>query len=526
MARQRRVMAQVAMVMNLDKCIGCHTCSVTCKQAWTNRAGTEYVWFNNVETRPGLGYPRRYEDQEKWQGGWIRTKSGRLKLRSGGRFKKLLSIFASPVQPELGDYYEPWTYDYEQLIQAPLGDDFPVARPKSLITGDDMAIKASANWDDSLGGIHETIEQDPIVEKLRDEANQQIKAEYEKTFMFFVPRICEHCLNPSCMAACPSGAIYKRAEDGIVLVDQDACRGWRQCITGCPYKKIYFNHRSGKAEKCTMCYPRLEVGLPTVCSETCVGRLRYIGIILYDPDQVTKAALADEKDLYEAQLDLMLDPTDPQVIADAKANGIPQDWLAAAQKSPVYALIKHFKVALPLHPEYRTMPMVWYIPPLSPVVDLLKAQGHDSEAGGNLFGAIDTLRIPVEYLAELFTAGDTEVVTLVLQKLAAMRAYMRDVTLGRERQPELAHAVGMEPKALEQMYRLLAIAKYDERYVIPKAHREQAHNLEEMGCSLDFEGGPGAGGDGPFGSSSGRPVPVAIESFADAKARQSDPSGA
>ena len=41
------------MVMNLDKCIGCHTCSVTCKQVWTNRPGTEYVWFNNVETAPG-----------------------------------------------------------------------------------------------------------------------------------------------------------------------------------------------------------------------------------------------------------------------------------------------------------------------------------------------------------------------------------------------------------------------------------------------------------------------------------------
>lgn len=63
-----RVMAQMAMVMNLDKCIGCHTCSVTCKQAWTNRSGMEYVWFNNVETRPGLGYPRSYEDQEEWKG--------------------------------------------------------------------------------------------------------------------------------------------------------------------------------------------------------------------------------------------------------------------------------------------------------------------------------------------------------------------------------------------------------------------------------------------------------------------------
>ena len=58
-----KVMAQVAMVMNLDKCIGCHTCSVTCKQAWTNREGTEYMWFNNVETRPGVGYPRTWEDQ-------------------------------------------------------------------------------------------------------------------------------------------------------------------------------------------------------------------------------------------------------------------------------------------------------------------------------------------------------------------------------------------------------------------------------------------------------------------------------
>ena len=66
-----RVMAQMAMVMNLDKCIGCHTCSVTCKQAWTNRSGVEYVWFNNVETRPGQGYPRRYEDQETWRGGWM-----------------------------------------------------------------------------------------------------------------------------------------------------------------------------------------------------------------------------------------------------------------------------------------------------------------------------------------------------------------------------------------------------------------------------------------------------------------------
>ncbi|MDQ4110907.1 MAG: nitrate reductase subunit beta [Actinomycetota bacterium] len=527
-----RVMAQMAMVMNLDKCIGCHTCSVTCKQAWTNRAGTEYVWFNNVETRPGQGYPRRYEDQEKWRGGWTLDKRGNLRLKAGGRVKKLLTIFSSPVQPELADYYEPWTYDYQTLIDAPLGDDFPVARPKSLITGEDTRITWSANWDDNLGGSMEHGHLDPIVQKIRDESNTRIKYELEQTFMFYLPRICEHCLNPSCMASCPSGAIYKREEDGIVLVDQDRCRGWRQCVTGCPYKKIYFNHRSGKAEKCTLCYPRVEVGLPTVCAETCVGRLRYLGLVLYDADAVTEAASTQsEENLYAAQLDVILDPKDPDVIAEAKKQGIPEDWLDAARRSPTYALIKDYRVALPLHPEYRTLPMVWYVPPLSPVVDLLKEQGHDAEAAPNLFGAIDSLRIPVEYLAELFTAGDTAEVDLVLKKLAAMRAYMRDVTLGRDPDGSIPAAVGMSEEEIYNMYRLLGIAKYEERYVIPTAHAEQAHDLEEMGCSLEYDDGPGMTGpglvgSGPMGEASGRPVPMAVENYHALKQRQTTDSAA
>ena len=94
-----KLMAQMAMVMNLDKCIGCHTCSVTCKQAWTNRSGVEYVWFNNVETRPGQGYPRTYENQQRWRGGWERTRRGRLRLKTGSRLRRLASIFSSPVMP-------------------------------------------------------------------------------------------------------------------------------------------------------------------------------------------------------------------------------------------------------------------------------------------------------------------------------------------------------------------------------------------------------------------------------------------
>lgn len=90
-----RVKAQVAMVMNLDKCIGCHTCSVTCKNVWTSREGTEYQWWNNVETKPGVGYPKLYEDQERWKGGWT-LKNGRLELKAGGKLKKTRQHLLQP----------------------------------------------------------------------------------------------------------------------------------------------------------------------------------------------------------------------------------------------------------------------------------------------------------------------------------------------------------------------------------------------------------------------------------------------
>jgi nitrate reductase / nitrite oxidoreductase, beta subunit len=514
-----KLMAQMAMVMNLDKCIGCHTCSVTCKQAWTNRSGVEYVWFNNVETRPGQGYPRTYEDQERWRGGWTLNRRGRLTLKGGGRLRKLLTIFSNPKLPSLNDYYEPWTYDYDTLTTAPLQEHTPVARPRSLITGEPTKITWSANWDDNLGGAPDHGHRDPLLKGIED----KVRFEFEQTFMFYLPRICEHCLNPSCAASCPSGAIYKRSEDGIVLVDQDRCRGWRMCVSGCPYKKVYFNHRTGKAEKCTFCFPRIEVGIPTVCAETCVGRLRYIGLVLYDADKVLDAASTpDETELYEAQRQVFLDPHDPAVIREAERAGIPHDWIEAAQRSPIYSLINTFKVALPLHPEYRTMPMVWYIPPLSPVVDIVRDTGHDAEDHGNLFAAIDALRIPVEYLAKLFTAGDPEPVNAVLRRLAAMRSYMRDINLGREPQEIIAERVGMTGEQVYDMYRLLALAKYDERYVIPPAHAEQAHGLEELAteCSLDYEGGPGMGGSGPFGESSGGASPIAVENFRMLRDRQ------
>ena len=140
-----------------------------------------------------------------------------------------------------------------------------------------------------------------------------------------------------------------------------------------------------------------------------MGRLRYLGLVLYDADKVLAAAATpNEQDLYQAQLSVFLDPEDPEVRRAAAEQGIPHDWIQAARRSPVYALAAKHRVALPLHPEYRTLPMVWYIPPLSPVADVVHAAGYEEADPDHVFATIDSLRIPLAYLASLFTAGDVD----------------------------------------------------------------------------------------------------------------------
>ncbi len=481
-----KVRAQIAMVLNLDKCIGCHTCSVTCKNVWTSREGVEYAWFNNVETKPGIGYPKEWENQGKWKGGWRRKSNGRIEPKIGGRFRVLAQIFANPNLPEIDDYYEPFTFDYGHLQNAPESRTMPTARPRSLISGERMEkIEGGPNWEELLGGEFDKRSKDVNFEGIEKE----IYGQFEKTFMMYLPRLCEHCLNPACVAACPSGSIYKREEDGIVLIDQDKCRGWRMCVSACPYKKIYYNWQSGKAEKCTFCYPRIEVGQPTVCSETCVGRIRYLGVMLYDADRIEAAASAEaETDLYEAQLDIFLDPKDPAVIEQARADGVPEAWIEAAQASPVYRMAIEWKIAFPLHPEYRTLPMVWYVPPLSPIQGAAEA-GHVGFK--DALPDVDALRIPVRYLANMLTAGDTAPVSLALKRMFAMRIYQRGRYVDGALRIDVLREVGLTANQIEEMYRLLAIANYEDRFVIPTAHREYAENAFDLRGSCGFSFGNG-----------------------------------
>ncbi|PPK01888.1 nitrate reductase subunit beta, partial [Staphylococcus aureus] len=199
-------------------------------------------------------------------------------------------------------------------------------------------------------------------------------------------------------------------------------------------------------------------------------RMRYLGVLLYDADRVLEAAtVKDPQDLYQAQLDLFLDPHDPEVIAQAERDGIAQDWIEAAQNSPVYKLAIEYKLAFPLHPEYRTLPMVWYCPPLSPIMNYF--EGKDSIKNPDMiFPAIEEMRLPIQYLANMLTAGDAQTVKEALQRMAMMRSYMRAVSSGKDFDASRLDRVGMTAHQVKQMYRLLAIAKHEDRFVIPTSH--------------------------------------------------------
>jgi nitrate reductase beta subunit len=466
------VRAQMSSVFHLDKCIGCHTCSVACKNQWSDRRGVEYAWWNNVETRPGTGYPVLWEDQDRYQGGWKRE-DGKLTLRQGGKAATLSRLFHNPSLPVLNDYYEPWTYRYDELFTAPAGNDQPTARAVSMIDGKPMEIRSGPNWDDDLGGSPLHAANDPNLAALTQAQRDQL-AEVEQLAFFYLPRVCNHCVNPACVAACPSGAIYKRGEDGAVLVAQDKCRSWRMCISACPYKKVFHNWSTAKSEKCIFCYPRLEAGLAPACFHTCVGRIRYLGVLLYDADALVATATRPDAELVEAQRAMILDPFDESVQARALANGVHPQIVESAKRSPVYRWVKEWGLALPLHPEYRTLPMLFYVPPLLPSL------GQDSP--DDFFGSLSRARLPLRYLASLFSAGNTDVLQAALRKLMAVRLHRRAQDVGDLRAGAAARALeeaGLTAQAAEEIFRLTSLAPMSERVVVPGLAREEQTDSEE-----------------------------------------------
>ena len=152
----------------------------------------------------GTGYPTKWEDQEQYHGGWEKKGDEPINIKSTGKARVIPNIFHNPYMPSMDDYYEPWTYDYQNLFNAERGSDQPIAKPISMITGEDIKVEAGPNWDDDLGGSQIYAANDPNLEGLSEQQRLQLSS-VERLVFFYLPRICNHCLNPCCVASCPVG---------------------------------------------------------------------------------------------------------------------------------------------------------------------------------------------------------------------------------------------------------------------------------------------------------------------------------
>ena len=186
--------------------------------------------------------------------------------------------------------------------------------------------------------------------------------------------------------------------------------------------------------------------------------------------------------------------------------------MEAARNSPVYKMAVEWQVALPLHPEYRTLPMVWYVPPLSPISAAANA-GHIG-ANGEI-PDVRQLRIPLKYLANLLTAGEVAPVERALERMLAMRAFQRAKHVDGRIDTAVLQQTGLSVAEVEEMYRIMAIANYEDRFVIPSVHREYAENAFDLrgGCGFSFGNGcsDGSSEASLFGGAKRRTIPIKVE---------------
>lgn len=303
---------QIAWVFDLNKCIGCQTCSVACKVLWTREPGEKHQWWASVNTQPGLGTPKGWEEM----GGGYDPET--RQPRPGHQ----------PTRQEFGGGFD---FNYEEVFYG------GTAGQAHLEPQAPRENRWAMNWDEDQGA-----------------------GEWPNSYYFYLPRLCNHCDYPACVEACPTGALEKR-ENGLVLRDEEICMGSRFCMEACPYKKIYFNYERRVAQQCIGCFPRIDAGVAPACVRQCPGRAVWFGF------------LDDEE-------------------------------------GPIHKLVRKWQVALPLHPEYGTLPNVFYIPPIGPA--RLNDDGSFDES---------TPRIPTEYLESLFGPKVSEALATLKGEMAKTR---------------------------------------------------------------------------------------------------------
>ncbi|MCH8010713.1 MAG: 4Fe-4S dicluster domain-containing protein [Candidatus Marinimicrobia bacterium] len=295
---------QFAAVFNINRCIACQTCTMACKSTWTFSKGQELMWWNNVETKPYGGYPQFWDikllkllhDAHERQGKTMRWSEN-------GEYSGM-TIFEAAAKEK--------TRNGQSRVLGYLPDDREWLKPN---IGEDTG-QPDKTKKDRMGFVSEPV-----------------RLPEHKSFFFYMQRICNHCTYPACLAACPRKAIYKREEDGVVLIDQERCRGYRKCVEACPYKKAMYNGQTKISEKCIACYPRLEgrdshitpdgVPVETRCMASCVGKIRMQGLVRMNGDG---------------------------------------SW-TKDEENPLYWMVQKERVALPLYPQFGTEPNIYYIPP-------------------------------------------------------------------------------------------------------------------------------------------------------------------
>jgi len=288
---ESRPKKQFAAIFDVNKCISCQTCTLACKTTWTSGKGQEYMLWNNVESKPYGFYPLAWDVN-------LLEKLGPQPWKSGAYDGRTLFEAAEAGERVLG--WRPEDMDY--------------ANP-------------NVGEDDCAGTI---------------EHGADIQMPHLNWF-FYLARICNHCTYPACLASCPRGSIYKRQEDGIVLVDQGRCRGYRECVKACPYKKVFYNPLTGTSEKCIACFPKIEMGEQPQCFVNCIGKIRFAGFL-----------------------------------------STPEN---AREDNPIDYLVHVRKVALPLFPQFGLEPNVYYVPPMHAPRSFLRQM-----FGPNVDQAIDTYR--------------------------------------------------------------------------------------------------------------------------------------
>ncbi len=293
---------QFAFVFNINRCLACQTCTMACKSTWTFSEGQEYMWWNNVETKPYGGYPQNWD-----------VKLLEM-LEQANPGKQVWNTKTTAPDAPYGEFTGKTIFE---AADSQGGEQ----RAIGYIPTDDEWSAPNIHEDTATGnkgapGVYGPGTQLPV----------------NTPWFFYLQRLCNHCSYPACLAACPRNAIYKRPEDGIVLIDQSRCRGYRKCVEQCPYKRPMYRATTRLSEKCVGCYPRVEgtdpvtEGLPmeTRCMSVCPGKIRMQGLVEID-----------------------------------KKTG---QWVENPE-NPLYFMVKQAKVALPLYPQFGTEPNGYYIPP-------------------------------------------------------------------------------------------------------------------------------------------------------------------